>query len=61
MKKRHAEDSPDEACPLKRVRLTPWHQHLKNFGQSEGIEPVIPIYITMHLSAICDDYLCLGL
>ena len=40
MKKRHAEDSLDEACPLKRVRLTPWQQHLKNFGQSEGIEPV---------------------
>ena len=41
MKNRHAEDSWDEACPLKRVRLTPWQQHLKNFGQSEGIAPVI--------------------
>ena len=58
---RKYEKAADEACSLKRVRLTPWHQHLKNFGQSEGIEPVIPMYITMHLSAICDDYLCLGL
>ena len=33
-------NSLDEACPLKRVRLSLWQQHLKNFGQSEGIEPV---------------------
>lgn len=36
MRQKHARQSPEQPPTSKRVKLTSWQQHLKEFGDTEG-------------------------
>ena len=36
MKRKAAEEDTETVLPMKKVRLTPWQQYLKNYAKTEG-------------------------